>query len=141
MRWIYFMAPCVFICSCSSSRVVVDRYPVLKEDLPSYYIESPDPALQNPLIGQILVCRYQIRAFDPKSVPYLLMLRVIYKNLDEETHSVALYSSNGAIEFKILGEKYEATGGALTYRADLMTEDGAVVADFKHRLWFEIIQF
>jgi len=120
---------------------VVDRYPVLKEDLPSYYIESPDPALQNPLIGQILVCRYQIRAFDPKSVPYLLMLRVIYKNLDEETHSVALYSSNGAIEFKILGEKYEATGGALTYRADLLTEDGAVVADFKHRLWFEIIQF
>lgn len=141
MRWFYFFAQCVLICSCSSSRVVVDRYPILKEDLPSYYIESPDPALEDPMKGQVLVCRYQIKSFDQKMVPYLLLLRVIYKNLDEETHSVAIYSSNGEVDFEILGEKYEATRGVLTYRADLITADGALVADFKHRLWFEIIQF
>lgn len=141
MWLIYFFAFCAVLSSCSSSKVVVERYPIVPEDLPSYYVESPDPELKNPIIGQVLNCRYRVKNPDKNKMPYFLILKVIYKNLDEEIKSVTIFKEEGSFEFPVVGEKYEATGGVLTYRADLTTFDGEEVANFKHRLWFDLISF
>lgn len=138
---IYFFVICLLLVACSSSKVVVNRYPIVPEDLPSYYVESPDPEQKNPVIGQLLNCNYKIKNPDKNKMPYFLILKVIYKNLDEETKSIAIFRDEGVFDFPVVGEKYEATGGVLTYKADLTTFDGEEVANFKHRLWFDLISF
>ncbi len=137
----FFILICLILVGCTTSHVTVNRYPVLPQDLPSAYIESPDPMLKNPLIGQVLDVRYRVKHLEKEKIPYLLILKVIYKNLEEETISHAVFNEKGSFEFSCVNDTYESTGGILTYRADLTTFDGEVIAAFKHKLWFELITF
>jgi hypothetical protein len=121
--------------------VTVDRYAVLPSELPSVYIDSPDPMKANPTQGQVLDVSYSIKALEKKKMPYLLLLKVIYKNLEEETLSYTVFNEKGGFEFSVLDEKFLATGGVLTYKAELMTFDGDPIAEYKHKLWFDLISF
>ena len=141
MHIYFFLLFLSIFVGCSTSSVTVNRYPVLPQDLPSAYIESPDPLLKNPPIGQVLDVKYRLKNLKKEEIPYLLVLKVIYKNLDEETISHAVFKEKGSFEFSCIDDKYESTGGILTYKADLTTFDGEPIAEFKHKLWFELISF
>lgn len=41
--------------------------------------------------------------------------------------------------YRLLNEEYEKTGGILTYRAVIVTEDGEVFREWKHQLWVNLI--
>lgn len=141
MRFPYIPFYLFFFVGCSSAKIVVDRYAVSPSELPSVYVESPDPRLKNPTYGQVLAIRYRIRNAYSKKMPYLLLLKVIYKNLDEEAKSYTIFNEGGTFEFPVIDEAFEETGGVLTYRAELSTFDGEIIAEFKHKLWFELISF
>lgn len=127
--------------ACSANRLTVERYAVLPSELPSVFIDSPDPLKKNPSIGQVLDINYEIKNADRKSMPYLVLLKIIYKNLEEETVSYTAFRDKGMFEFQLLDDKFDATGGILTYKAELMTFDGEMIKDYKHRLWFDLISF
>lgn len=141
MRLGYFPVCFILFAACSSAKVVVDRYAVTPSELPSVYVESPDPRLKKPSYGQVLAVRYRIKNPVSQKMPYLLLLKIIYKNLEEETKSYTVFNEEGTFEFPVIDEAFEGTGGVLTYRAELMTFDGDLIAEFKHKLWFELISF
>ena len=126
---------------CSKATIQVDRYVVLPSDMPSVYIDSPDPKKENPSFGQVLNVRYRIKKLDNNSWPYMVLLKVIYKNLEEESFSYSIGHLEGSFEFLVLDEKYENTGGILTYKAEIFSFDGEEIAQFKHKLWFDLITF
>jgi hypothetical protein len=140
MRIVLFLG-ILILTGCSRTTLTVDRYAILPSDLPSNYVDSPDPRKNDPPYGQVLDVSYRIKSKKKQSMPYLLLLKVIYKNLEEETVSQTIFNDEGKFAFEVLNDKFEGTGGILTYKAEIMTFDGDQLADFKHRLWFELISF
>lgn len=125
---------------CSTSNLDIERRIVNRETLPSTYVDSPDPMQASPPTGQKLFINWTLPKKE-QTWPYLLLLKVIYKNLEEETISYTVGSRKGLKVFELLDEKFEGTGGLLTYKAEMMTLDGEIIQEFKHRLWFELISF
>jgi hypothetical protein len=41
--------------------------------------------------------------------------------------------------YRLLNEEYQKTGGILTYRAQIITEDGEIFRELKHQLWVNLI--
>lgn len=46
----------------------------------------------------------------------------------------------GWVTYKLFNEEYDKTGGILTYKAEIVTEDGTVYREWKHQLWVNLIQ-
>ncbi len=139
--WLLILFILLGLTSCGSHQLTVQRFVVTPENLPSQFVGAPDPDFEHPVIGQRLFVSYKIKKMDQEAMPYFLTLKVIYKNLEEETKTFTIFRDEGKQEFAILNEAFEATGGILTYKADLTTVDGEQIAEFKHRLWFELISF
>jgi len=140
MRNGFLLTALSLLAGCSTSSLDIERRIVNRESLPSTYVDSPDPMQMSPPTGQRLFINWKLPKKE-QEWPYLLLLKVIYKNLDEETISYTIGSKKGLKVFELLGEKFEGTGGLLTYKAEMMTLDGEVIQEFKHRLWFELISF
>ncbi len=45
----------------------------------------------------------------------------------------------GWVTYQLLNEEYNAVDGILTYKAEIITEDGEVFCDWKHQLWVNLI--
>ncbi len=45
----------------------------------------------------------------------------------------------GVETYSVLNKDFKKTGGFLAYRAEILTEDGEVYADWKHQLWVKLI--
>jgi hypothetical protein len=40
----------------------------------------------------------------------------------------------------LLNEEYEKSGGILTYKAQILTQEGEVFREWRHQLWVNLIQ-
>lgn len=136
MRYLF---PLLFLLSaCSSGYVGVEKEYVDKNSLASTFVGSPDPAQLKPPYG--------IRLWMDWDIPptcwqtgLILTLKVIYKDYEEETFSFALDSPKGQKAFELLNEKYDRTGGVLTYKAEVSTSSGEIMSEWKHQMWFNLI--
>lgn len=110
-----------------------------RESLASYYVETPDPMLINPPVGQKLLVSW---AF-PRS--YLdfddlhLYIRIRFRNLEEIEINVPLEKACGSYLYVISNENFFESKGILTYKVDLMG-GGCLLEEWRHQLWHELIQ-
>ena len=42
--------------------------------------------------------------------------------------------------YSLLDEEYEKTGGILTYKACIVTQEGKIFKESKHQLWVNLIE-
>jgi hypothetical protein len=111
---------------------------VNEEVLASYFIGSPDPKREEPMIGQRLLIQWSL----PKSYrlyqTLFLRLRVRFYNRKEETVILPIDQQRGSYYYYLVNEKYCEAKGLLTYQAELIGE-GQVLETFQHQLWKELI--
>lgn len=126
------------MCGCTTNNLTVHTEYISEENLASYHVETPDPLLLNPPIGQQLIVIWSIpRTYSPNR-NLLLNVTVRFRNHQEITESVELTKLKGTYIYTLVNEDYLATRGILTYKIDLI-EDGEIIEAWRHQIWTELI--
>lgn len=124
--------------SCTSTNLTVKKVEVGPESLASRFARSPDPLSAKPPTGEKLYVGWTLPlALNPKD--HEIRLKVIYKDLSEETFMYPLTWRAGVFAFSVIGEKFKDTKGVFSYKAELVNHDGLVLNTWKHQMWVNVI--
>lgn len=69
----------------------------------------------------------------------LVQLDVIFWDNVERHYVWPICDRIGYVTLKIINEEFEKTGGVLTYRARVLTEEGDIFREWRHQLWVNLI--
>lgn len=125
---------------CTLHRLDVQTQYLSHEHLASYHVETPDPSLHCPLIGQRLLVQWSLCDQEVKSGNLFLYLKVRFRNHQEREVKIPVATKKGTYLYVLANEDYCQSGGILTYYAEILSET-CVVASWKHPLWVELIKF
>lgn len=106
--------------------------------LASTHVGTPDPRQEHPPMGQKLILDWRIPKEILKKHPEVVLDLILW---DYTTRQIRIPIKHG-MDFKtyrLFNEEYEKTGGILTYKAEIVTEDGEVFREWKHQLWVNLI--
>ena len=107
--------------------------------LASTHIGSPDPSQANPPSGELVIVEWWVPRELLEKQPKVI-LRLIYWNYTEEIIEFPITKRVGYDVFPIYQEKFNETGGILTYMAEIVDNCGEVFQEWKHQLWVNLIQ-
>lgn len=110
------------------------------ESLASYYVETPDPLLENPPMGQRLIVKWSLpqNVLDVEGLHLEAIIRL--KNKKEIEKSFPVCHSRGQFIYTLLNDQYFESGGIQTYKIALKGKD-CVVEEWRHQLWVELLHF
>lgn len=106
------------------------------ERLASYHVNTPDPCLESPSVGQRLVASWNLRGNHPHRE---LLLTIRFRNLEEITQRISLTRPTGTYVYPLLNEEYFARGGIQTYKGELF-EEGYLIETWQHQLWTPLLR-
>lgn len=104
----------------------------------STHVGSPDPRRQDPLEGTLVIVEWWV----PKALlQYEPMVRIsmLFNNFTQRCVEYPICQRIGYRQFPITGDYFEKTGGILTYKAEIITNDGEVYKSWHHQLYVELI--
>lgn len=125
--------------SCCTGHLTVQSEFLRREKLASYHVNTPDPALDEPLQGQRLLVSWFI---PPSYLSYeQLYLKVVIRFIDrtEMTLYVNVDQLSATYIYTLKDQDFCEKGGFLTYKVDLIG-DGCILANWRHQLWTELIK-
>lgn len=128
----------ILLCGCEKYYLSVKREMINRNTLASTFVGSPDPRQKNPPRGQELMIEWRLpeEALSQKPV---LVLKILYKNLQEEILNYPVTRKRGWVTHSVLGEAFEKTEGFLTYKGEIVGKDQKVIKEWKHQLWTNLI--
>lgn len=106
--------------------------------LASTHVGTPDPRQDRPPIGQMLILDWRI----PKEVlkkKSEVILDLILWDYTTRQVKIPIKRRMDFATYRLFNEEYEKTGGILTYKAQIVTQDGRVFREWKHQLWVNLI--
>ena len=116
----------------------VKKEVVNRHMLASTFVDTPDPRQTTLKTGERLVIHWHLSPFD-EGETYHLTVTVLHRNLQEEVHRFPIEKRWGIKTVALLGEKYQASGGWLTYRAEMTNHLGEPCGVWEHQLWKNLI--
>jgi hypothetical protein len=125
---------------CTLHRLDVQTQYLSHEYLASYHVETPDPRLLEPRIGQRLLIQWSLCAHEVQGEDVFLYLKVRFRNHEEQEIKVPISSKRGYYIYELANEAYCQSGGILTYDAEIRNSS-CVLASWRHPLWAELIKF
>lgn len=128
------------LCSCSDRHVTAYTEYLSHQDLASYYVGTPDPALRNPPFGQRLIVRWDIPSDYLICDDLHLHIRILYHNSEELCEKLPITETRGTYIHSLLNECYCEKEGILSYQIDLIG-DNVILERWHHQLWVELITF
>lgn len=129
----------LFLVGCNSSHISVQTTFLNRTDLASYHVETPDPNLAYPLIGQRLLLSWTLPNSYLKKPDLYFRLTIRFKNHTQIVKNVIPKTVAGFYIYELRDSDYEETEGILTYKAEIIS-DGQILETWNHRLWVELIQ-
>lgn len=139
MRYLFILF-LVFLTSCGKYYLSMCQQKVDATYLASFGAHTPDPRLENPPMGQQLIIDWRIPPRILKKNP-TINLDVIYKNHTQKSFEYPIHKRMGWVTYNLLDKEFEKKKGILSYRAELVTEDGKVYKSWVHQLWVKLITF
>jgi hypothetical protein len=106
--------------------------------LASTHVGTPDPRQDHPPIGQMLILDWRI----PKEIynqKAQIVLDLIFWDHTVRQIRIPMKRRMDFATYKLFNEDYEKTGGILTYKAQIVTQDGKVFREWRHQLWINLI--
>jgi hypothetical protein len=106
--------------------------------LASTHVGTPDPRQDHPPIGQMLILDWRIpqEIYNQKAQ---IVLDLIFWDYTEKQIQIPVKRRMDFATYKLFNEDYEKTGGILTYKAQIVTQDGKVFREWRHQLWINLI--
>lgn len=124
--------------SCFSSRLAVYTDYLTHETLASYYVETPDPLQNYPMIGQRLIVIWTLKKSYLCYKDLHLKLDVRFRNKKETSIIYPITNSKGTYIYSLLNQDYIDNDGILTYKVELIG-DGILLDEWKHQMWTTLI--
>ncbi len=135
-----FKLPALFclllLTGCSKYYLSLRQIPVDATYLASSQVNTPEP--RTPPHGQKIVLQWAVPPELLEQMPQIIF-HVVYKNHTEKTFVYPIESRLGFEVYTLINQDYDATGGILTYAAEIMTPDHQVYREWKHQLWVNLI--
>lgn len=121
---------------CSRAALVLHQQKVTPAYLASTNVGTPDP--RTPPCGQMIVAEYwlprSIRDLEP-----ILRIHVLFQDFTQTCVEFPIHRKIGYETYSVLNDEFNCTGGLLAYKAEIITPDGEVYADWEHQLWVRLI--
>jgi hypothetical protein len=128
----------VLLAGCEKYYLSLRQQKVDATYLASSRVGTPDPEAAHPPLGQKLIIDWAIPkkllAKKPEVVLYIL-----YKDHSQKKLVYPIRDRHGNEVYSLLNDDFEATGGLLTYRAEIVLPGGEIYRDWKHQLWVNLI--
>lgn len=128
----------LLLSSCQKYYVSVSQQWVDARYLASTHVHTPDPRQDDPPVGQMLVMNWRIPKAILEKNPHIA-LHVIYWDYTEQVIEFPLNERMGWVTYRLFNKEYREKGGILTYKAELLTQEGEVFCDWRHQLWINLI--
>lgn len=139
-RWPLFIILIALVTACTHPQLSLFSTYSLKENLASYRVRTPDPALNCPTLGQHIYVHWHVNRNYP--LPLELKLYVRFGNRTEILENVYLTSSCGTYVYSLLNDAFFEKNGILTFKAELLDRDsGSLIEEWVHQLWVDRIIF
>ncbi len=107
--------------------------------LASTHVGSPDPRQECPPCGQMVVVEWwvprELLCCNPK-----VCLHLLFWDFTDRTVVFPIDRRIGYETYFVIGEDFATTCGLISYKAEIVTEDGSIFRDWKHQLWVDLIQ-
>lgn len=110
------------------------------QNLASYHVGTPDPALNNPPIGQRLIIEWKVPKIYLDYDDLHLVATMRFRNREEFIQKIALLKKSGTHVHCMVNEEYFEKGGILTYKVELFG-GGLLLEEWRHQLWVDLIVF
>lgn len=106
--------------------------------LASTNVGTPDPRQDHPPIGQKLILDWRIPKEIYKKKPEIVLDLILWDYTARQIR-IPIKRRMDFATYRLFNEDYEKTGGILTYRAEIVTEDGEIFREWRHQLWINLI--
>jgi hypothetical protein len=106
--------------------------------LASNAVNTPDPRQDHPPIGQMLILDWRVPREVFRKKPVVVLDLILWDYTTRQIR-IPITRRMDYTTWRLLDADYEKTGGILTYRAEIVTEDGSVFREWKHQLWVNLI--
>ncbi|HKY99981.1 MAG TPA: hypothetical protein VJ112_02325 [Rhabdochlamydiaceae bacterium] len=106
--------------------------------LASTQAKTPDPRQDHPPQGQMIAIDWRVPNSIFKKKPEVV-LDLIFWDYTTKTVCFPIEHRMGYVTYSLLDEDYLKTGGILTYKVEIVTEDGDIYEEWKHQLWVNLI--
>jgi hypothetical protein len=138
----FFLSLVLLFClsGCAFHRLTVQTQYLSHETLASYHVGTPDPHLENPIIGQRLLLQWFLTSQDMEGDELFLHLIVRFRNHEEKEIKIPITEKRGFYVYDLTDQDYFATGGVQTYLAEIR-KGSCIIASWKHPLWVKLIFF
>jgi hypothetical protein len=128
----------ILFSSCQKYYVAVRQVPVGPDYLASVHVNTPDYRKENPPVGQKLVIDWTVPIEVLEKKPHI-DLYLFFRNHTEKKVSYPIELRNDSVVYSLLNDEYKNSKGLLTYRAEIVTDDGTVYREWKHQLWVKLL--
>lgn len=125
--------------ACTKVPLQVEVKYISRENLASYYVNTPDPCLQYPKVGQELTIKWNIPEHE-FSNDLQLDVRLNMRDYTERNMTYTLRQPSGYKVISVANDDYFSTGGILSFLVEIQ-RDGVPLYVRKHQLYVKIIRF
>ncbi len=128
----------LLLTGCGETYLSVHNEYLSHQNLASYHVDTPDPLLISPPIGQrLIVCWTLPKKYKCMSELYL-DVTIQFRNHEQMSEQFYLPRLKGTYIYDLLNDEYIAKKGFLSYKIDLVA-DGTVITEWRHQMWTELI--
>ncbi len=120
--------------SCSSHKLSVTNSYRTVADLASYHVDTPDPGLDKPRIGQHLLVDWSVAQSELAGKAAEVQLSVRYGNAQNHVIRHPVHTNSGSFTYGIEREEYFDKKGIVAYKAELWIGHKKV-DKVQHHLW------
>ncbi len=106
--------------------------------LASTHVGTPDFRQEHPPTGQMLIVDWRVPKEIFKKKPEVVLDLILWDYTTRQVRIPIKHRMDFAT-YRLFDEDYEKTGGILTYKAAIVTEEGQVFREWKHQLWVNLI--
>lgn len=121
---------------CGQGALLLYQQKIDPSYLASTHVGSPDPRIRSQ--GQMIVAEWWV----PRSLldrDLFLRIDILFRDFTKAVVEYPIKKSIGYETYCLLDKKFEQTKGFLSYKAEIITEDGKVYAQWQHQLWVKLI--
>jgi hypothetical protein len=141
MLKIFLSLVCLLLCSsCCRDYVTVRTEYFNRHSLASYYVETPDPKLDCPEVGQRLILSWAFpnEIFSQPNLHFDLTVR--FGNKQEVKRTFDVYDRCGIYTYTLSDSQFFEYDGIQTYKIELFSGD-QLLEEWRHQLWVDLIVF
>ncbi|OGN61835.1 MAG: hypothetical protein A3F40_02365 [Chlamydiae bacterium RIFCSPHIGHO2_12_FULL_27_8] len=130
----------LILTSCFKNHLYVQHEKLDKNYLASTHIGSPDPRMKNPPSGQRISIAWDFPLSVFRNQELTLMLSVRFWDNTENLLVSKIERKRGYKIYKFQDDTIDKTKKILTYKVDVVNQDGKIVDVWKHQFWKKLIK-